>query len=228
MLPLILAGASMLSSAKGTSDAQASTEEGAKLQADINLAAIGQRRAIQDDLTKRNKPYYDQGIAQLPSILAMSRNPDFSATTVSTPQMPGGLTPTGQEVWKLRNPSVPYGDKYSLGARDMTLAGMASGGGRNLLPESELMSGFNASEQGRLLNRKLDQLKIGFGQAGTAGQSLMATGSAIAGINDRIGADRANALSLSSLNRQRQVDDTMAGASYAPLYLNYKRLNGEG
>lgn len=200
MLPLILAGASMLASAQGASNAAAGTVKGAQQQAAINQQAINQRGSIQDDLSARNKPYYDQGIAQLPSILAMSRNPDFNAT--------------GSE----------FGDKYSQGTRDMLLSSMNSGG-RNLVPMSELLGNLNASEQGRLLNRRLDQLKVGYGQAGTAGQSLMSTGSAIADIGQRIGQTQANAMTLAGLNRQQNASDLAQGASFAPLYLNYKRLN---
>jgi len=203
MLPLILAGASMLSSSAGASAAQSATKEGARAQTKINQQAIDKRREIQDDLTLRNKPYYDQGISQIPGILAMSGNPDFSPT----------------------NPT--YGDKYSLGAKQMTLSGMGRMG-RNLAPQSETDANFNASEQARLLNRKLDMLKVGYGQAGTAGQSLMTTGTSIADIGNRIGNIQANARSLSSMGRQQQIDDTVDGASYAPLYLNYKKLNAGG
>jgi len=203
MLPLILAGASMLSSSAGTSAAQSATKEGARAQTKINQQAIDKRRAIQDDLTARNKPYYDQGIQQIPSILAMSKNPDFSASDPA------------------------YGDKYSQGANQMRLSSMARLG-RNLAPQSELDANFNNSEQARLLNRRLDMLKVGYGQAGTAGQSLMTTGTSIADIGQRIGNIQANAQTLRGLGRQQATDEAMGGASYIPLYLNYKRLNSEG
>jgi hypothetical protein len=203
MLPLILAGASMIVSAAGQNAAGAAAKSGAKKQLEILRQGINKRREIQDDLSARNKPYYDQGVAQIPGLLAMSGNPDFAATDPA------------------------YGDKYSLGARDMLMQSM-NGKGRNLVPLSELNANFNASEQGRLMNRKLDQLKIGYGQAGTAGQSLMSTGSAIADVSSQIGNAQANARSLQSLNRQNLVEDTVNGGSYAPLYLNYKRLNGSG
>lgn len=200
MLPLILAAASMLSSSAGTAAAQSATKEGARAQMKINQQSIDKRREIQDDLTLRNKPYYDQGIAQLPGILAMSSNPDFSPT------------------------DAKYGDKYSLGANQMRLSSMARQG-RNLVAPSELDANFNMSEQARLLNRKQDMLKVGYGQAGTAGQSLMTTGNAVADIGQRIGNTQANALSLASIGRQQNVINTMDGASYAPLYMNYKRMN---
>lgn len=203
MLPLILAGASMLSSSAGTAAAQSATKEGAHQQTKINKQAIDKRREIQDDLTLRNKPYYDQGIAQIPGILAMSSNPDFSASDPA------------------------YGDKYSLGANQMRLSSMGRQG-RNLVDPSELDANFNMSEQARLLNRKQDMLKIGYGQAGTAGQSLMTTGTAIADIGQRIGNTQANAMSLNSMGRQQQVEDGMSGASFAPMYLNYKKLNQKG
>lgn len=202
-LPLIMAGLSMLGSAAGQNAANASTVEGAQLQRDTNQQAIDKRRSIQDDLTARNKPYYDQGIQQIPGILAMSGNPDFSASDPA------------------------YGDKYSLGANQMRLSSMGRQD-RNLAPQSELDANFNMSEQARLLNRKQDMLKIGYGQAGTAGQSLMTTGTSIADIGNRIGNIQANAQSLAGMGRQQMTDDALNGASYAPMYLHYKKLNQKG
>lgn len=199
MLPIILAGASMLASAQGASNAADGTVSGAKQQGAINGQAIKQRLSIQDDLAARNKPYYDQGLAQLPSILAMSKNPDFDAT------------------------GSQFGDKYSQGVKSMLLSSMAKG--RNLVPMSELLGNLNLSEQGRLLNRRLDQLKVGYGQAGTAGNNLMSTGTAIADIGQRIGNTQANAMTLAGLTGRQNVENLAQGASYIPLYLNYKRLN---
>jgi len=204
MLPLILAGASMLASGIGSASAAASTVSGAKQQAAIGQKAITNRRSIQDDLTLRNKPYYDQGIAQLPGILAMSGNPDFSATDPA------------------------YGDKYSQGANQMRLSALGRSDLGGIAPMDELNANFDNSERARLLNRRLDMLKVGYGQAGTAGQSLMNTGTAVADIGQRIGQAQANALSLRNLGRQQTLDSMTNDAAYVPLYLNYKRLNAGG
>lgn len=204
MLPIFLAAASVAANAAGSAAAASSTIRGAETANAINRQGIEQRRSIQDDLALRNEPYYNQGIAQIPQILAMAKNPAFD--------------PTGTQ----------YGDKYSQGTKQMLLSSLNRPGNRNLVPAGEVLSGLNASEQGRLLNRRLDQLKIGYGQAGTAGQNLQASGSAIADIGQRIGQTQANAQSLRDLGRQNTANEFANSASYVPLYLNYRSLNSGG
>jgi len=222
----IAAIASLASSSLGQYYNDKIAAQGLETNAEILKQARDLRSAIGQDTAARNDPYYKMGLAQLPSITGMSSDPDFSVTgRAPDTQVPtfgimgaanraagGGTTVRGAE----------YGDKYSKGAADMVLGGPRN----NLISLAELNSNFNRSEQPRLLNRRKDLLQIGYGNTNTAGQDLMQTGTSLANISQDIGnIEAANARQTGNA-RQNLVNDTLQGASYAPLYAYNRKQNG--
>lgn len=204
MLPAIFAFLGMAGQAAGNRQANNATVEGARTQDAIEDQAREQRRRLSADLAERFKPYYAAGLNQLPSIEAMSNNPDFD--------------PSGAE----------FGDRFSTGARDLVNQRMTSAtalNGRSLIPLSEVSARFNRSEQPRLLNRRMDLLNIGYGQANNAGQNLMQTGSALAESTGRVGDAAANAATLAALNRRDLNQGLVKSAVSAGMYGYNKRRN---
>lgn len=189
----------------GNKAAAASTLEGARTQAAIEDQAREQRKRLSLDLAGRFKPYYDTGLAQLPSIEAMSNNPDFDPT------------------------SAEFGDRFSMGARDLVNQRMQKAtalNGRSLIPLSEVSARFNRAEQPRLLNRRMDLLNIGYGNAENAGQNLMQTGAALAESQGRVGNAAANAATLAALGRKDLNQGLTKSAVNAGLY-GYNRYRNE-
>jgi hypothetical protein len=95
-----------------------------------------------------------------------------------------------------------------------------------LVDLAELRNRFTRSEQPRLLDRRMDLLRVGYGQAGTAGQSLMNTGGALARSLSNIGDVQADARMQNNNIRQQMIEDALGGASYGGLYAYNKSKNG--